>query len=225
MGKKLLGCALAAVAAAALPSSAAAGDTRCIGPRTGTFDNVVVPKNADCQLSLSTVRGNVTVRRGASLFSQVNEIAGNVEGDDPRWVGSFFDLIGGNFDVTGATGPGFAFDGLSVNVFVCGSTLEKGNIAVEKSRGTVAVGSSLPICPGNDVGGNIVVQENLIPAAEMMVVAQNRVDGDVQVFKNSGTGLKSVVANFVGENLQCKENDVPFAGGPNLAQKAEEQCF
>jgi hypothetical protein len=226
MGKKLLGCALAAVAVAALPSSAAADDTRCIGLLVGTFDNVVVPKNAQCTLTGSIVRGNVTVRRGASLLSQFNEIAGNVEGDDPHWVGSQADRIGGNFDVTGATGPGFLFQGLSVNVFVCGSTLEKGNIAVEKSRGgTVAVGTTTPFCAGNDVGGDIIVQENVIPPFELLFVDRNRVGGDVQVFKNSGMGVKSVQANEVRENLQCKENDEPFLGGPNFAQKSEEQCF
>lgn len=226
MGKKLLGCALAMVVAAVLPSSASAGDTRCTGLLTGMFDNVVVPNNAACTLTGSMVRGNVTVRRGASLLSQFNQIAGNVEGDDPRWVGSQFDRIGGNFDVTGATGPGFVFEVFSVNVFVCGSILEKGNIAVEKSRGgTVAVGTMLPVCPGNDVGGDIIVQENVIPATEAMPVDLNNVGGDLQVFKNRGTGLKSVLANEVRENVQCKENDDPFLGGPNFAQKAEDQCF
>lgn len=226
MGKKLLGCALAMVVAAALPSSAAAGDTRCRGALTGTFDNVVVPKNADCILTGSTVAGNVTVRRGASLLSQANRIAGNLEGDEPRFVGSQFDRIGGNFDVTGARGPGFFFQGLSVNVFVCGSTLEKGNIAVEKTRGgTVAVGTTTPFCAGNDVGGDIIVQENLIPPFELLFVDLNNVGGDLQVFKNRGMGFKSVVGNEVRENVQCKENDDPFLGGPNFAQKAEDQCF
>ena len=225
MGKKLLGCALAMVVAAALPSSASAVDTRCTGPLTGPFDNVVVPKNAACTLTGSIVRGNVTVRRGASLLSQFNQIAGNVEGDDPRWVGSLGDRIGGNFDVTGATGPGFPFQGLSVNVFVCGSTVENGNIAVEKSRGgTVAVGTTTPFCAGNDVGGDIIVQENVIPPFELLFVDLNNVGGDLQVFKNRGMGFKSVVGNEVRENVQCKENDEPFLGGPNLAQKAEDQC-
>jgi hypothetical protein len=227
MGKKLLGCGLAALAVAALPSSAAAGDTRCRGALAGTFDNVVVPKNADCVLTGSTVAGNVTVRRGASLFSESNDIAGNVEGDEPRFVGSRLDRIGGNFDVTGATGPGFVFLVFNVNVFVCGSTLTNGNIAVEKSRGgTVAVGTTTtPFCTGNQVAGNVMVQENLIPAFELMFVHLNNVGGDLQVFKNRGMGSKSVQFNNVRENVQCKENDVPFVGGPNFAQKAEEQCF
>jgi hypothetical protein len=227
MRKKLFGCALVAAVLTVFPSSASADDTRCVGLLSGTFDNVVVPRNADCVLSGSTVRGNVTARRGSSLFSSFNQIAGNVEGDGPRWVGSQTDRIGGDFALTGATGPGFSIFGLSVNVFVCGTSLTSGNIAVEKSRnGTVAVGSPNPICLGNDVAqGNILVQENVIPAPELLTVERNTVGGNVQVFKNRGEGLKTVMANVVHENLQCKENDPPFLGGPNVANKAEDQCF
>jgi hypothetical protein len=226
MRMKLLVCGLAVVVMGGWPSPASADDTRCIGFLFGTFDNVVVPKNASCTLVGSEVAGNVTVRRGASLFSQSNQIAGNIEGDAPRWVGSLTDRIGGNFDVTGATGPGFAFQLFMVNVFVCGSTLTNGNVVVEKSRGgTVGVGSSIPFCPGNKVAGNVVVQENVIPAGEAMAVDRNVVGGNLQVFKNRGMGAKSVLANEVRENVQCKENDEPFLGGPNAAQKAEDQCF
>lgn len=227
MGKQPFGCAVVVAVLAAFPSSASADDTRCAGALFGTFDNVVVPKNADCSLSGSIVTGNVKARRGSSLFSSFNQIAGNIEGDRPRWVGSQGDRIGGDFAVTGATGPGFSILGLSVNVFVCGTSLTSGNIAVEKSRnGTVAVGSSNPICLGNDVAqGNILVQENVIPAPEVMAVDRNTAGGNVQVFKNRGEGLKTVVQNVVREDLQCKENDPPFAGGPNIAHKAEDQCF
>ena len=246
MAKKLLGCALVLAALVAFPSSASAEDTRCVGALIGTFDNVVVPKNAECILFASIVRGNVKALRGSSLsassnqiagnlealrgssvFSSGNQIAGNLEGEAPRWVGSLGDRIGGNFAVTGATGPGFSFQALSVNVFVCGTSLTNGNISVEKSRnGTVAVGSSNPICVGNDVAnGNILVQENVIPGPEAMFVNRNTVGGNVQVFKNRGEGPKTVLDNVVRQDLQCKENEEPFVGGPNLARKAEGQCF
>src|ERR671915_709313 len=128
VAKKLLGCALVLAALVAFPSSASAEDTRCVGALIGTFDNVVVPRNAECILFASIVRGNVKALRGSSLsassnqiagnlealrgssvFSSGNEIAGNLEGEAPRWVGSLGDRIGGNFAVTGATGPGFSF--------------------------------------------------------------------------------------------------------------------
>jgi hypothetical protein len=246
VAKNLLGCALVLTVLVAFPSSASAEDTRCVGALIGTFDNVVVPKNAECSLFASTVRGNVKILRGASLSASSNQIAGNVEalrgsslfssgnliagnlvGEAPRWIGSLGDRIGGNLAVSGATGPGFRFQALSVNVFVCGTTVTNGNILVEKSRnGTVAVGSSGPFCAGNDVpAGNILVQENVIPGSEGMAVDRNTVGGNVQVFKNRGQGPKTVLANIVRQDLQCKENDEPFVGGPNLTRKAEGQCF
>jgi hypothetical protein len=246
VAKHLWGGVLVLAALVAFPSSAQADDTRCVGQLIGTFDNVVVPENTGCILFASTVRGNVKALSGSSLSASLNQIAGNVEAvrgsslslggnqiagnleaKAPRWVGSQGDRIGGNFAVADATGPGLSFPPLSLNVFVCGTSLPSGNLLVQKSRnGTVAVGSPNPICPGNDVPrGNILVQENLLPASEGLFVDRNAVGGNLQVFKNRGEGPKSVLDNVVRQNLQCKENDEPFVGGPNLAPKAEGQCF
>jgi hypothetical protein len=246
VAKHVWGGALVLAALVAFPSSASANETRCVGQLIGTFDNIVVPENTACNLFASTIRRNVRALRGSSLSASLNEIAGNlealrgsslslggnqiagnIEAKAPRWVGSQGDRIGGNFTVSGATGPGLSFQPLSLNVFVCGTTVTDGNILVRKSRnGTVAVGSSIPICPGNDVPkGNILVRENDIPAPEAMAVDRNTVGGNVQVFSNRGDGPKAVMDNVVGQNLQCKHNDEPFVGGPNLTHKAEGQCF
>jgi len=220
---------LAAITLGVIAPPALADDARCVGfLPPGTYDNVVVPRDTDCNLSGSTVRGNVMVLRGASLFSSGNQIGGNLQGDRPRFVGSLGDTIGGNFSVTGATGmPGFSFPPFSLNVFVCGARLPDGNISVKKSvNGTVAVGSQLGACPGNTVAkGNIQVQDNFIPAPpEALAVSGNTVGGNIQVFKNRGPGQKMVAANTVRQNLQCKENDEPFVGAPNVARNAEGQC-
>jgi hypothetical protein len=221
--------ALATVALGLSASPAAAEDQRCVGFLSGgPYDNVVVPRNADCNLVAATVRGNVTVLRGAALFSQGNRIGGNLEGNRPRFVGSLGDTIGGNVDITGATGsPGFPFDSLSINVFVCGAQVTNGNIHVEKSRnGTVVVGTLLEVCQGNSVtNGNITVEHNFIPPADVLAVARNTVGGNVQVFRNTGPGGKNVAGNVVTQILQCKGNDQPFNGGPNTARQAEGQCF
>lgn len=228
--RKLALCVLAtAITLGVCAAPAVADDVRCVGSLPpGTYDNVVVPRDTDCNLSGAIVRGNVKALRGAGLFSNGNRIAGNLEGDRPRFVGSLGDTIGGNVHVTGATGtPGFLFDGLSINVFVCSARLDDGNIVVEKSRnGTVVVGTLLEVCPGNTVTkGNIKVERNFIPPAEVLAVARNTVGGNVQVFRNTGPGGKNVAGNLVRQNLQCKENDPPFNGGPNIARKAEGQCF
>jgi hypothetical protein len=227
--RKLGLCVLAtAITLGVCAAPAVADDARCVGSLPpGTYDNVVVPRGADCFLSGAIVRGNVKALRGAALFSNVNRIAGNLEGDRPRFVGSVGDTIGGNVHVSGATGqPGFPFDTLSVNVFVCGAQVTDGNVAVKKSRnGTVVVGTQLEECQGNIVAGNIKVEDNFIPPNEFLAVGRNTVGGNVQVFKNTGPGGKSVIGNVVRQNLQCKRNDPPFFGGPNTARKAEGQCF
>jgi hypothetical protein len=219
-----LGIALMALGAGSAP--ALAHETRCVGFLSGTFDDVLVPRDADCSLSFSTVRGNVKALRGSSLFMTNNGIAGNVDGVRPRWIGSLNDSIGGNFSVTGATGPGFPFLGLSVNAFICNARLPRGNVEVKRSTGgTVAVGSLIGFCPGNAVAeGNVKVEQNVIPPPEQLAVARNTVGGNVQVFKNRGQGQKTVAENTVGENLQCKRNHDPFVGAPNVARNAEGQC-
>jgi hypothetical protein len=226
--RKLGLCVLAtAITLGALSAPAVADDTECfLGIPVGTYDNIVVPEGGDCVLTNTVVRGNVKVRRGASLFSTNNDIGGNIDGDRPRWVGSLGDRIGGNFSVTGATGPGFGFMGLSVNAFLCLADMPNGNVKVQKSQGTIAVGSLIPECAGNNVAnGNIQLQDNFIPPLELMTVARNFVDGNLQVFKNRGPGQKTVAENTVTQNLQCRRNDEPFVGGPNVARKAEGQCF
>jgi hypothetical protein len=218
---------LAAVTLGVWSAPAVADDTFCVLSLTGQFDNVVVPENTACTLVGSRVKGNVKVLRGASLFSSDNTIGGNVEGDGPAFVGSAGDTIGGNFTVTGATGPGFEFQEFSLNVFVCGALLPEGNITVKESvNGTIAVGSTIDACPGNVVAkGNIKVEDNLITAPpEALAVQRNTVGGNIQVFKNRGEGEKFVTENTVRQNLQCKENDQPFAGSPNVARNAEGQC-
>jgi hypothetical protein len=92
-----------------------------------------------------------------------------------------------------------------------------GDVDVVKNTGRVEV-------EFNTVGGNVKVEDNVIGAAGMSV-AGNQVTGNMGVFKNSGDGAKQVVANTVGQNLQCFDNTPPFLGGPNAAGKAEGQCL
>jgi hypothetical protein len=227
--RKLGLCVLAtAITLGVCATPAVADDTECVGALTGTHDNVVVPPGANCTLTGAIVKGNVTALRGSSLGTNLSQIGGNIEARRPRFVGSAGDVIGGNFAVTGATGdPGFAFPPFNISVFICGSELPGGNIVVKRSvNGTVAVGSPQGFaCAGNTVEkGNIQVEENIIPPLEALAVGRNTVGGNVQVFKNRGPGQKTVVENVVRQNLQCRRNDEPFVGQPNVAGKAEGQC-
>lgn len=80
-------------------------------------------------------------------------------------------------------------------------------------------------CRAAESRGDIKIEDNFIPAGDFLRVQNNTVAEDLQVFKNRGGGGKTVLANTVGENLQCKENDAPFVGQPNLVGgNAEDQC-
>jgi hypothetical protein len=70
--------------------------------------------------------------------------------------------------------------------------------------------------------GNLQVFDNA-PTIGLQVagtgVAQN-----LQVYKTCGAGFKAVQDNGVGDTIQCFDNDPPFTGGPNTAQKAEDSA-
>ncbi len=80
------------------------------------------------------------------------------------------------------------------------------------------------IVDGADVRkGNIQVEKNDVDA--LLDLVFNRVSGNLQVFENLGAGEKFVQDNDVSQDLQCKENQGPFIGGPNSAGDTEGQCY
>lgn len=233
MNKKLLGLVTALGATTALliaPSPVSAGDTECVGTLTGAHDNVVVPSGAVCILTGATVSGNVKALEDSRLFVNASTVAGKVEGDKASEVRVQFESqVGGNIAVKGADEG--SFNAVDINVRVGGdvqfeenhgvvfidAALIAGDVDVVKNIGRVEV-------EFNAVGGNVKVEDNVIDVRGMSV-AGNQVTGNMGVFKNSGDGAKQVVANTVGQNLQCFDNTPPFVGGPNTAGKAEGQCF
>jgi hypothetical protein len=212
------------------PSVATAGDTECVGVLIGTHDNVIVPPGAVCTLAGATVLGNVKALEDSTLFVFDSTVAGDVQGDNAREVRVQFESqVGGDVQVKG-TEPA-TFNAVDINVTVGGDVQFEenqgitfidaaqiaGDVEVKKSTDRVEV-------EFNTVGGNVKVEDNLIPASGMSVLGNN-VHGNMGVFKNTGLGPKQVVGNTVAQNLQCFENSVPFVGGPNAAGKAEGQCF
>jgi hypothetical protein len=189
---------------------------------TGKFDNVVVPEGQTCILTNSTVRGNVKALENSKLFATNNIIRGNIEGDKAEVMDLRSNKVGGNIDIKeGETNDP------EDDVQVFANRLLNGDIKVEKMTGEIEVGVTRDPALANIVPkGNIFVQENLpVAGPEGLEVSTNRVGENLQVFKNRGDAPKFVQNNTVGENLQCFENDPPFVGGPNIAQKAEGQCF
>jgi cytoskeletal protein CcmA (bactofilin family) len=174
-----------------------------------------------------TFRGNVTVTSG--LICIVNaRVSGNVQqsGGQLRIVGS--EVIG-NVQVSGngefTIGPGAIISGDlqiqnlpggSVQNEICDTTV-RGNLQFQNNGTAVEIGSDLPSCAGNSVGGNLEVQNNTGSTA----ISNDIVVGNLQDHNN--TAATQVFDNFVEQNLQC-QNNVAISGGGNSAKQKQDQC-
>ena len=83
-----------------LSGPAAADEYRCTG-KVGarTLDNVRVPASRTCYLNGTTVKGTLTVGRGAQVFADNSRIIGNVQGEGFRNVTVHDSRIGGSVQV------------------------------------------------------------------------------------------------------------------------------
>jgi hypothetical protein len=226
MRKRFVAAALiSSVLALVGAPTAAANDFQCVGVVTlGSFDNVVVPEGAFCDITNSQIRGNIKALANSTLFvAGGNTIGGNVEGDKARDVEIFnrFALLPNVIH-----GNGVIVED-SIETFVCGAVLPKGDIIVLKNRGAL-LGIGGPFCVGFGGGntverGNIKAEDNVITSS--FEISDNRVGQNLQVYKNTGGAAKRVANNVVGESVQCFDNAPPFVGGPNMAPKREGQCF
>jgi hypothetical protein len=255
-GSAALLLALATALVMTVAPAAAATPTECTGTLVdGTFDNVVVPSGAHCEMAGTTVTGNVLVRAGASLRASASTISGHVIGRDTAWVClEFGSQLGGNFDVTGGD-PGTT-TGFDIGVMVGGNAkisenagltfidaaLIGGNIDVSGNTGTLEI-------EFNTVGGNVTIADNIVPAVYtggpatpapggcgipttfiLDVGGMSDIFNDLGSSSNMHVSMNSgpgskTVAENTVKNLVCLDNDLPFVGGPNNAQHTVGQCF
>jgi hypothetical protein len=224
----------------AIASSAQARDdaaAECNGTATGMTikGDLVVPWGASCHLINSTVRGDVRVRGDAYFQAQDSVVRGDVYAKGAQTV-----FIEQNTDIRGNIGADrtsevFLFDSetngnIDINraddtVNVCGMTVQ-GGIEVERSARDILIGDPLAVdCAGNLVKrGDIVVEDNFTDV-ELIVRGNTIKRGDLQVKRNEGPSDKYVQDNVVGDTLNCKGNDSPFAASGNTGwRKAFGQC-
>ena len=224
VGGVLMSAALVVLGA----SNAEANDTPCTGTMTGgTFDNVVVPPGATCVLIEATVLGNVKALEDSRLRIDFSDIGGNVEGDKADVVQIFGTDVRGQISIKEggpAVGPdpnfqvcGFGMGFTTCEVAIAGGNVFFGGIQVEKIVGTVSIA-------GVRVRENVKVEANVVAAHESLFLQNNRVQGNLEVFKNTGDGIKFVLGNSVHQSLQCFENDPPFLASGNIAGNAQGQC-
>ncbi len=199
--------------------------TQCVGVLTGAFDFVVVPEGAECFLVNSTVRKHVTALEGSALGIANTTIGGDVKGKKAASVNVSLTQVGGNVLIhDGGPHP------LYVEVYLCGVTLAKGNVQIHSMRGGMQVGLSgangvFCVTPNRIERGHLELKENFVTPNRLFVVRGNFVGGDGKIFKNEGPGAKFVQTNTFAKQLDCKGNDAPFVGGPNVAKRIEGQCF
>jgi hypothetical protein len=219
---RYLATLVAVGAALVLAPGASANDTICVVSLTGFHDNVLVPEGATCEISNAQIKGNVKALPGSTLIVRGGTtVGGSIDSDKAENTQIFGvgNVVRGNIQVKeGGNG--------TQGVSVCGVSMPDGNIQIEKMFGGVFVGGAgcAAFGGGNRLAkGAIKVEENFVTAMFGLQIGQNRVD-QLQVFKNSGPGAKTVTNNTVRQNLQCKKNQAPFVGTPNTARHRQGQC-
>jgi hypothetical protein len=110
-------------------------------------------------------------------------------------------------------------------VQVCGTTVERGDLEIERSRSDLLVGDPQAVdCAGNTVSrGDVEIERNF--ADVEFVVRGNTIAGDLEVNRNAGPVEKFVEDNVGGDELECERNEEPFTASNNTGWRDKEgQC-
>ncbi len=102
-------------------------------------------------------------------------------------------------------------------VQVCGTTIERGDLDIERSGTDLLVGDPQAVdCAGNTVSqGDVEIERNFTDVE--FVVRGNTIAGDLQVNRNTGPVEKFVEDNVGGDELECERNEEPFTASNNTA--------
>jgi hypothetical protein len=236
---KFLGLlAVVVTAVLAVASPAAARDTfTCNGVFAGaTYDDVVVPRDGECTLQNATVKGNVKAPVGAYFQATGTAIGGSVQADGAQTI--FVDTgskvsggiranrtaqvfiynarVAGNIDVKRS----------SATVQVCGTTVTKGDISVERSSTDILIGDPDAMgCAGNIVKRGDLELEKNFTVIEFVVRGNKITKGDLEVIGNTGPVRKIVEDNLGGEVLRCSGNGGSFVARGNKGwERKQGQC-
>ena len=208
-----------------------ADDVQCGGLMTAvTVRNVTVPSGGTCTLRDSTVTGNVSASTASYFQATHTRIAGDVVGAGAQTL----------FVEDGSTIQGsirasqvaqvFLFSShvrknvkialTTDQIFICGSTVERGNIEVTRSARDIMIGGTRSDeCGGNTVRrGDMTVSRNTTDV--QLVITGNRFPkGNLIVSGNGGPSPKVVQGNFGGRRIACRANAGSFTGSKNRRWK------
>lgn len=181
----------------------------CTASLSGTtVGNLKVRSGEACTLEDVRVNGNVVVPEGGRLVFTGGQVDGNIQADRP----AYFEVVGTWVDGNIQVEHGSVAIILEADV--------RGDIQVKKMTGPGEV--TILLADNLVRDGNLQVDENR--AGSLTITGNTLSKGNMQVFKNSGTGAKVVTGNTVAQNLQCKENSLPFTATSNIAGEREDQC-
>jgi len=225
------GVALLVLAAGQAAASTPA-DLSCNGAWLGvTVRNVTVPQGATCVMTNSKVTGGVTASASSYFQATHTQIAGDVLGSGAQTL--FLDhgsSVGGSVRA-GAVAQVFMYssrvqkhvkvDHATDQVFICGSTVMRGNISVLHSTRNIVVGDpGAGACRGNTVRrGNMSVLWNTTDV--QLVISGNRFPkGNLIVSGNGGSSPKTVRHNYGGRHIACAANTPRFRASQNRRWKS-----
>ena len=210
---------------------------RCDGVFSGlTVRAVLVPADAACTLTDSTVKGDVRVLDDAYFQATGTKLRQDVRGERAETI--FVDTgssVGGSIRAT-RTAQVFVFDstvtgGISVKrasdkVQICGTTLRKGSIAVEKSGTDILIGDPLAVdCAGNLVKRGSIMVTRSFTDVEFTIRGNTISNGSLRITDNKGPSDKFIQSNAGGEALKCYGNGSPFTASGNTGwSQANGQC-
>jgi hypothetical protein len=210
---------------------------KCNGVFSGlTVRAVLVPADAACTLTDSTVKGDVRVLDGAYFQATGTKMRRNVRGERAETI--FVDTgssVGGsirgtrtaqvfvfNSTVTG----GIAVKRASDKVQICGTTLRRGSIAVKRSGTDILIGDPLAVdCAANLVKRGSILVTRSFTDVEFTIRGNTISRGSLKVTDNKGPSDKFVQSNAGGQTLGCDGNDSLFTASGNTGwTQAKGQC-
>jgi hypothetical protein len=229
--KKFLGLVgVAMTAALAIASPAAAQRAfRCDGTFTGAvYEHVVVPRDAACKLVDSTVVGDIRAHKHAYLQTTATAVGGDVIGRGAQTIfvdtGSrIFGRIDGDRTIQVYVYNSVVIRGIEIErsseaVQVCGTTVFRGDISVERSGRDILIGDPLSDdCAGNYVRRGDIEVVRSFTDIEFVIRGNTVRKGNLEVFRNTGPVPKYVEDNKGGDRLVCRDNSAPFAAAGNTS--------
>ena len=140
-----------------LAPSASAEERQCRGAIGAvTLDNVHVPDGATCTLNGTSLKGSLTIGRGATLTAKSVKVIGNIQSEGHRLVRVYDSRVGGSIQLEQGGGLDVRRNVVNGDVQVLSNTRGTKTITRNRIDGNLQckANNPAPVGGGNMVGGN-----------------------------------------------------------------------